>query len=117
MNQHTKTPWHVTRSSVGMHHYVEARIGGGLVQEIASCGPTEGPEGSEGNAEFIVRACNAHDELVAALQVLIRRIEHYSSLDTDARPNIEQWEYTEGSADMQAARDAVAKAVGSARSA
>jgi hypothetical protein len=66
---HTPTPWFVERSGLGIHRYISALIRPGILQEVASCGPTEGPEGSEGNAEFIVRACNAHAELVAALQM------------------------------------------------
>lgn len=73
--KHTATPWHTTSSSMGVHTYVEARIGGGVVQEIASCGPTEGPEGSSGNAEFIVRACNSHESLLAACKAVDSEIE------------------------------------------
>jgi hypothetical protein len=75
---HTATPWIIASSSMGVHHYIEARIGGGLVQEIASCGPTDGPEGSSGNAEFIVTACNNHDAFVSVLE----RIAHDATLTT-----------------------------------
>ncbi|UVS93508.1 hypothetical protein [Burkholderia glumae] len=57
-------------------------------------------------------AAEAAPELVEALQTLVKRIEFYSSLKDDERPNIEQWEYTEGSSDMAKARAALAKATG-----
>lgn len=75
---HTALPWFATSTQLGVHTYIEARIGGGMVQEIASCGPTEGEEGSEGNAEFIVRACNAHDDLVYALRTMILAVNKES---------------------------------------
>ena len=50
------------------------------------------------------------DALREALQTLVSRIEHYSGLADEDRPNIEQWEYTEGSSDMLKARTALAHA-------
>jgi hypothetical protein len=58
--------------------------------------------------------CAAAPELLEALNVMVKRIEYYSSLKDDERPNIEQWEYTDGSSDMANARAALAKATGSA---
>lgn len=60
---HTPTPWHTDKDDPStifnsMGGYV-TRIDGNAVQTRAAI---------EGNAAFIVRACNAHDELVAALQ-------------------------------------------------
>jgi hypothetical protein len=52
------------------------------------------------------------DELLAALQVLVSRIDYYTKLGADAAPNIEQWEYTAGSSDMAQARAAIARATG-----
>lgn len=72
---HTATPWHTSTSSLGIHTYIEASIGNGFLQEIASCGPTEGPEGSSGNAAFIVLAANAHDDLVAALNLVLSGLD------------------------------------------
>lgn len=46
--------------------YIEARIGGGMLQEVAACGPTaEGSEQQEANARLIAAA----PELLAALEV------------------------------------------------
>jgi hypothetical protein len=62
------------------------------------------------NAALIAAA----PKLLAALEVLVERIEYYSALPQDQRPCIEQWEYTEGSGDMAIARAAIAKARGQA---
>jgi len=63
--QHTPTPWHVAKDDPtaifnSMGGYI-TRIDGNAVQTRAAI---------EGNTAFIVRACNAHDELVAALQAI-----------------------------------------------
>jgi hypothetical protein len=55
---------------------------------------------------------DAAPDLLEALQTMVKRIEYYSTLKDDERPNIEQWEYTEGSSDMAKARAAIAKARG-----
>lgn len=51
--------------------------------------------------------------LAEALGTMVLRIEHYSA-HPDDRPNIEQWEYTEGSSDMAKARAALARIQGEA---
>lgn len=67
--QHTLTPWraeHAVRTArTGMKEWQV--ISG--TQVVASM---VGTSAAEANAEFIVRACNAHDELVAALATLLR---------------------------------------------
>jgi hypothetical protein len=66
--KHTPTPWFTQRDSWSTV-YIEARIRPGTLQEIAACGPTEnGSDEQEANAAFIVRACNAHEQLVDALR-------------------------------------------------
>jgi hypothetical protein len=66
--KHTPGPWFTKRQGFSTV-YVEARLRDGWIQEVAACGPTEaGSEQQEANAEFIVRACNSHDQLVAALK-------------------------------------------------
>ena len=57
MNKHTPGDWYVTGE---MTRYIDVRIGGGLIQEVASCGPTEadggyGPQ-QEANARLIAAA-------------------------------------------------------------
>ena len=56
---HTPTPWHRMATSP---QRIESESGS---DKVAQCT-------SAANAAFIVRACNAHDELVAALTALLR---------------------------------------------
>ena len=68
---HTPTPWVVEKNSVNAEN--------GSVVSIAECGfsaPGQSWSGTDystsehqaANAEFIVRACNSHDDLMAALE-------------------------------------------------
>lgn len=42
--------------------YVDVRIGGGMLQEVAACGPTaNGPDEQQANAELIAEAFNVHN--------------------------------------------------------
>lgn len=80
---HTSGPWLAKREGFSTV-YIEARIGGGMLQEIAACGPTAGgSDEQEANAELIasapdllaendrLKALNA--ELVAALAVFVNK--------------------------------------------
>ena len=60
MSDHTPTPWKLTKVQ-GTYFYVE--WGGETVVQVDH---DSSNAVNEANAEFIVRACNAHDELVAA---------------------------------------------------
>ena len=71
---------------------------------------TPGPWRWDGN----VCAYDESNEALEALQTLVRRIEFYTLMGEAAQPNIEQWGYTEGSADMAKARAAISKALGEA---
>lgn len=62
--KHTATPWHTKPSAV--YETVYALEDGELIC-FASM-----RQNAWANAAFIVRACNAHDDLVAALKGLIR---------------------------------------------
>lgn len=67
--KHTPGPWFINGHE-RYTKYVEARIGGGWVQEVAACGPTENPEQQEANA----RLCAAAPELLEALEACVARI-------------------------------------------
>ncbi len=67
---HTPGPWFEHREGFSTV-YVEARIGGGMIQEVAACGPTAaGQEQQAANARLI----SAAPELLEALQDLKREI-------------------------------------------
>ncbi|MFU7071278.1 hypothetical protein ACM75K_29005 [Pseudomonas aeruginosa] len=67
MRKHTPGPWFVNGRE-SYTKYVEARIGGGLLQEVAACGPTEQQEQQEANARLIAAA----PELLEACQSFSR---------------------------------------------
>jgi hypothetical protein len=69
-NKHTPLPWRFG-DNVGKRptwEYVEGQDG----QAICLIGQTSD---GEANAAFIVRACNAHEDLVAALSELVELLE------------------------------------------
>lgn len=61
---HTPGPWFTSQPHGTI--YIEARLQGSTLQEIASCGPTETPEQREANARLIAAA----PELLEALEDL-----------------------------------------------
>ena len=61
---------------------------------------------NEADADLFV----ASPDLLKELKNLVGRIEYYANLGTTRQINIEDWAYTEGSADMANARAAIAKA-------
>jgi hypothetical protein len=67
--KHTPTPWIYVRENgsptTGQHMIAGAKPG--YLAEIRDCGSGD----VQANAEFIVRACNVHDALVAALQAIV----------------------------------------------
>jgi len=65
--KHTKGSWFIHREGFSTV-YVESRIGGGMIQEVAACGPTEkGSEQQEANARLI----SAAPDLLEALQAML----------------------------------------------
>ena len=56
---------------VGPYYKTDVESSSGRVCE---CGPMGAPR-AVANAAFIVRACNAHDDLLAALKGVVERIE------------------------------------------
>lgn len=67
------------------------------------------PETEQPSKEIADLLCAA-PELLEALEAMVKRIEYYSAIPESERPTIEQWEYTEGSTEMDKARAAIAKA-------
>jgi len=100
--QHTPTPWKVLQAGdpSGVPR-VTSDKGGVAVICVNRYMGEKGPSAEESaNAAFIVRACNAHDELVAAL-TLAKYVLATLSLDDDC---------TEGQPEaLAAARAALAK--------
>lgn len=73
--EHTPVPWAIT-----MDKTIEA-VGGSLVAHCCKKSPYSMPNLPDSaecfaNVAFIVRACNAHDDLLAACKDLIEVCEH-----------------------------------------
>jgi hypothetical protein len=68
---HTTTPWHVGLSECSrvyggeQHWAVFGKDAGGVIADIEGSLDAE----SKANAEFIVRACNNHEELLTACKM------------------------------------------------
>lgn len=91
--KHTPGEWFTHREGFSTV-YVESRIGGGLIQEVAACGPTAaGSEQQEANARLMAAA----PELMDALKALL----NYDNLGAYERADV-----------RQKARAAIAKATG-----
>lgn len=90
---------------------VESRDGQRLADLIDSeCIFEEGQEFDHAQENAFLMA--TAPELFTALQALVARIDYYASLPDRDVVNIEDWAYTAGSDDMNAARAALAKALG-----
>jgi len=98
-SKHTPGPWFTKREGFSTV-YVEARLRGSTIQEVAACGPTEaGAEQQEANARLIASA----PELLEALILLEREMVesgNAGSVDYGWKPAIEK------------TRAAIAKATG-----
>ena len=83
----TPGPWYATGK---LTRYVEARIDGGLIQEVAACGPTKadggyGPQ-QEANASLIAAANPATiSELLDRLEAAEKDAAHQKALAERAR--------------------------------
>jgi len=70
MSKHTQGDWYTKREGFSTV-YVFCRISGGIVQEVAACGPTnEGQEQQEANARLIASAPDLFGALANLLQLL-----------------------------------------------
>ena len=107
--QHTPGPWHTTRDGFSTV-YVEARIGGGWIQEVAACGPTEkGSDQQEANARLI----SAAPELLEAIKPFAAMLaDHHKDVpDYQQIFGINRNSFSVG--DLRRAVSAIAKATGS----
>jgi hypothetical protein len=70
--KHTPTPWRASKarksSNFGAYVAFVQTVDPASVLAKVSGGPTDDREVAEANAAFIVRAVNAHDDLVKALR-------------------------------------------------
>ncbi len=71
-NQHTPTPWSVSKAASNVIIGATATV---LVATCRSEDPNYRAKSDGANAAFIVRACNAHDSLVAAVGRIASIIE------------------------------------------
>lgn len=68
-SKHTPGPWFTKREGFSTV-YVEARLRGSTIQEVAACGPTEaGSEQQEANARLIAAAPELLEALIRADQM------------------------------------------------
>lgn len=74
--QHTPTPWNHSNGTV---------VFDGNDRKVAATYANKGYgieiDEAQSNAAFIVRACNAHDELVAALRACVEEMSAYEYAD------------------------------------
>lgn len=61
--EHTALPWEV-QAALGNNPNLLIVGGGGLIARVSGSGPVA-EKGFEANADFIVRACNSHYDLLA----------------------------------------------------
>lgn len=93
--KYTPGPWFITGD---MTLYVESRVGGGLIQEVAACGPTGADGGYGPQQQANARLIAAAPDMLQALQAFVEN----SSVHVNA-PN-----------ECEAAENAIAKATGDA---
>lgn len=106
MSKHTPGEWFTSRPNRTI--YIESRIGGGMLQEVAACGPTEATEQQEANARLIAAA----PELLQALTDLGDWLAYGMNKAAGAEPTAEDHAACERVAKQ--ARAAIDKATGAA---
>ena len=86
--KHTPGPWFITGS---MTKYVEARIPGRMIQEVAACGPTAADDGYGEQQMANARLIAAAPELLDALEEVVQWLElgdHEGQMHSKARAAI-----------------------------
>ena len=82
MSKHTPGPWVVVGR---LTKYVEARLVGRLIQEVAACGPTMADEGYGKQQEANARLIAAAPDLLEALQDVDALWMHHSVAHGDGK--------------------------------
>ena len=82
MSKHTPSPWVVVGR---LTKYVEARIGDGLIQEVAACGPTKADNGYGEQQNANARLIAAAPDLLEALQDVDALWMHHSVAHGDGK--------------------------------
>lgn len=76
MSEHTPVPWRTAGSGPATPHFaLSVRTVAGGIAEGTICRIWQRAE-AKANAEFIVRACNAHDDMLEALIEVIKTAEN-----------------------------------------
>lgn len=98
--KHTPTPWEISRSKYKGQEHLGLRNVDSLTEAVwrVDSGAGLNPARDEANAAFIVRAVNAHDELVEALSDIVHSVGGDTGFARQQR--------------MKKARAAIAKAEG-----
>ena len=84
MNKHTPTPWSYQHKSDAYTHIIRGPNNRFICQFHQSTDDT-----TKANAAFIVRACNAHDQLVEALELALARAESWIHDQLDGTSSLE----------------------------
>lgn len=102
MSKHTPGPWFITGR---MTKYIEARIDGGMLQEVAACGPTEADCGYGDQQRANAMLIAAAPDLLEALESSNLNL-HTGTMFIDGECKCSQCEF------VRKARAAIAKAKG-----
>lgn len=96
--KHTPTPWFRNIRANGKYPTIFA----GRNQHVCSVSQQKTGDEIEANIDFIVTACNAHEDLVAALRELVTHNDHQTGAAFNYKASEKAWA-------------AIAKAEGSAQ--
>lgn len=115
MTEHTPTPWHISESNATKHGDADASLTiMGKVNDhpwgvaTVTVARAKDAEMQSANAAYIIRAVNAHEEMLAILQT----IHHYFKNDKHVSPSALTGEYANPITLKKAVEQAIAKAEG-----
>jgi len=81
--KHTATPWDMFEKTKPYQRYVITRNDAPLLSVEQFDG-----DNSQANAEYIIRACNSHEELLGAARAAIKVLTMDSDMEEDFAPEI-----------------------------